>query len=160
MDLVMPVLDGFEATRRLRRLPGHERLVIVAVSASAFEHNRSDSLAVGCDDFLSKPVQLEALLECLQRHLPLVWTRRPQGVIPSSPREQESINAPMHWPTREVLDELKRLAAIGDIRGLLSAAEKLECADISLNSFASHLHRLARSFQVNNIRRFLKQGDK
>jgi PAS domain S-box-containing protein len=160
MDLVMPLLDGFEATRRLRCLPGHEKLVIVAVSASAFEHNRSDSLAVGCDDFLSKPVQLEALLECLQRHLALVWTRRLLRVNPSSSCDQESINVPMHWPAREVLDELKRLAAIGDIRRLLSAAEKLERTDTSLNSFASHLHRLARSFQVNNIRRFLKQGDK
>jgi PAS domain S-box-containing protein len=159
MDLVMPVLDGFEATRRLRCLPGYGRLIIVAVSASAFEHNRTDSLVVGCDDFLSKPVQLDALLECLQRHLTLVWTRRPQGIFPSSSREQESINAPMHWPTKEVLDELKRLAAIGDIRGLLSAAEKLERSDTSLNPFASHLHRLARSFQVNNIRRFLKKGD-
>jgi CheY-like chemotaxis protein len=157
MDLVMPALDGFEAARRLRCLPGDEKLVIVAVSASAFEHNRTDSLEVGCDDYLSKPVQLEALLECFQRHLALVWTRRPLGVNPSSPRDQESINASIHWPTREVLDELKRLAAIGDIRGLMSAAEKLERTDTSLKSFASHLHRLARSFQVNNIRRFLKQ---
>jgi CheY-like chemotaxis protein len=158
MDLVMPVLDGFEATRRLRRLPGHERLVIVAVSASAFEHNRADSLAVGCDDFLSKPVQMEALLKCLQHHLALAWKRRTPRGVPSSLRDQETIDAPMHWPASEVLDELKRLAAIGDIRRLMSAAEKLEHADDSLKPFASHLHRLARSFQVNNIRRFLKQG--
>jgi CheY-like chemotaxis protein len=51
MDLVMPVLDGFEATRRLRRLPGNQGRTIVGVSASAYEHNRDDSLTVGCDDF-------------------------------------------------------------------------------------------------------------
>lgn len=159
MDLVMPVLDGFEATRRLRRLPGYERLVIVAVSASAFEHNRADSLAVGCDDFLSKPVQLEALLKCLQRHLALVWIRGTSAVISPAQQAPKSIDAPIPKPTSGALDELKRLADIGDLHGLISIAEDLERADVSLKPFASHLQQLARSFQVNRIRRFLQQQE-
>jgi signal transduction histidine kinase/DNA-binding response OmpR family regulator len=158
MDLVMPVFDGFEATRRLRRLPEHERLVIVAVSASAFEHDRANSLTVGCNDFLPKPIQMEALLKCLQHHLAFTWTRRTPRGRTASPRDQEIIDVTMCWPTREVLDELRRLATRGDVRRLMSTAEKLERADNSLKPFATHLHRLARSFQINNIRRFLKQG--
>ncbi len=159
MDLVMPVLDGFEATRRLRRVPGQERLIIVAISASAFEHNRTDSLAVGCDDFLSKPVQLEALLKCLQRHLGLVWTRRSPELMPSWPHDQQTLDAAMPWPTNGALDELKRLAAIGDLHGLMATAEDLERGDGALKPFVRHLLQLARSFQVNRIRRFLGRED-
>lgn len=159
MDLVMPVLDGFEATRRLRCLPGQEGLIIVAVSASAFEHNRTDSMAVGCDDFLSKPVQLEALLACLQRHLGLVWRRPTPAEIPPLQHDQPNTAAPMHWPTGSLLDELKRLAAIGDLHGLMSVAQKLAGTEPSLKPFANHLLQLARSFQVNRIRRFLGQGE-
>jgi PAS domain S-box-containing protein len=158
MDLVMPVLDGFEATRRLRGLPGHEKLVIVAVSASAFKHDRADSLAVGCDDFLSKPIQLEALLECLQHHLALVWTRHKPERKRLLQSDQRKDDTTMHWPTSGALEELKRLAAIGDLHGLMSATETLEDADISLKPFINHLQQLARSFQVNQIQRFLKLG--
>jgi PAS domain S-box-containing protein len=157
MDLVMPLLDGFEATRRLRRLPRHEKLVIIAVSASAFEHNRTDSMAVGCDDFLSKPVQLDALLECLQRHLALAWIRRAPAEIPPSHSSQEAIEAPLHWPTSGALDELTQLATIGDLHGLLLAVDKLERTDEALRPFTRRLQQLARSYQVNHIRQFLTQ---
>lgn len=158
MDLVLPVLDGFEATRRLRRMPGPEKLVIVAVSASAFENDRADSITVGCDDFLPKPVQMESLLKCLQHHLGLAWTRRSPRETTSASQDPKTTDAPMCWPTNEVLDELKRLATVGDVRRLVSAAEKLGREDDTLKPFASHLYRLARSFQINNIRSFLTQG--
>lgn len=73
MDLVMPVLDGFEATRQLRQLTGLKKIVIIATSASVFDYSQDKSRKAGCDDFISKPVRAEQLLEQLRVYLGLEW---------------------------------------------------------------------------------------
>ena len=65
MDLQMPVMDGLEATRRIRALPGGGGLRIVAMTANAMEGDRESCLAAGMDDYLAKPVKLEELQRVL-----------------------------------------------------------------------------------------------
>jgi len=68
MDVRMPVMDGDDATRRIRALEGEARqATIVALSASVFAHDRQSILDAGCDEFLPKPVDADALLETLAR---------------------------------------------------------------------------------------------
>ncbi|MBE9562075.1 MAG: response regulator, partial [Proteobacteria bacterium] len=57
MDLVMPVMGGIEATLEIRQLEKLKDVVIIAASASAFEHDRQKSLDAGCDDFITKPIE-------------------------------------------------------------------------------------------------------
>jgi len=65
MDIKMPVMDGLEATRRLRKLPLGREVVIITISASAFEHNRQQSLQAGGHDFLAKEFrELSFFLRC------------------------------------------------------------------------------------------------
>jgi len=59
MDLQLPVVDGYEATRRIRALPGGRDVRIVALTASTFEEERQRVLACGCDDMLHKPLDAE-----------------------------------------------------------------------------------------------------
>ncbi|MCF3652060.1 response regulator [Synoicihabitans lomoniglobus] len=75
IDLVMPVMDGFEAVRRIRQEAAWNHLKIVASSASVFEEDRSQSIAAGCHDFLPKPIRESALVAVLERQLDLVWIR-------------------------------------------------------------------------------------
>ncbi len=75
MDCQMPVMDGFEATRRLRAREGREgaaraRLPIVALTANAVQGDRERCLAAGMDDYLAKPFSSAALREVLARWLP------------------------------------------------------------------------------------------
>lgn len=65
IDVRMPVMNGDEATRRIRALesPNDPRVVVIAVSASVFQHDRRAILDAGCDEFLSKPVRTDELLE-------------------------------------------------------------------------------------------------
>jgi CheY-like chemotaxis protein len=64
MDVQMAEMDGLEATRRLRAMPGGANLVIVALTAHALPGDRARCLAAGMDDYLSKPLSQEALREC------------------------------------------------------------------------------------------------
>ena len=71
MDLQMPVLDGFAATRQIRAAEGHGRRVpIIAMTASAFEAEREKCLAAGMDDFLTKPVDSSRLASVLRTRAP------------------------------------------------------------------------------------------
>ena len=70
MDLNLPVLDGWQATRRLKDDPETRGIPVIALSAHAMENDREDALAAGCDDFDTKPVELGRLLEKIARLLP------------------------------------------------------------------------------------------
>jgi two-component system, sensor histidine kinase and response regulator len=71
MDLQMPVMDGLEATRRIRALPGFERLPILAMTANAMAGDRERSLAAGMNDHVTKPIDPDALFDALLRWLPV-----------------------------------------------------------------------------------------
>jgi CheY-like chemotaxis protein len=63
MDLSLPVLDGWEATRRLKGAPDTRPIPIIALSAHAMEGDRAKAIAAGCDDYDTKPVDFPRLLE-------------------------------------------------------------------------------------------------
>ncbi len=56
MDLKMPVMDGWEATKRIRRTESDRRVAIIALTAQAMAGDEQKALAIGCDDYLAKPV--------------------------------------------------------------------------------------------------------
>ncbi len=69
MDMQMPRMNGIEATRAIRTLPGHRRTPILAITANAFEDDRQTCLAAGMNDHIGKPVDPETLYETLLKWL-------------------------------------------------------------------------------------------
>jgi CheY-like chemotaxis protein len=69
MDLEMPVVDGWEATRRLKGSPTTRDIPIIALSAHALAGEREKALAAGCNDFDTKPIEFDRLVETLRRVL-------------------------------------------------------------------------------------------
>lgn len=151
LDLRMPIMDGFEVVRRLRAHPGMEKMVVVAISASAFEHNRMASLEAGCDDFLAKPFRLQKLLEILQTHLQLKWVYEDQGSL-APPATEDT--APMIAPPAAELATLLDLARRGNLRGVADAAARLSQG---YPTFANQLKAYAENFKVKELREFIQK---
>ena len=70
MDLSLPVLDGWEATRRIKAAPETSRIPIIALSAHAMSGDAEKALEAGCDDFDTKPVDLQRLLGKIRALIP------------------------------------------------------------------------------------------
>ena len=70
MDLSLPVLDGWEATQRIKAAPETRAIPVIALSAHAMAGDRERALAAGCDDYDSKPVDFERLLGKIRALLP------------------------------------------------------------------------------------------
>jgi two-component system, cell cycle response regulator DivK len=69
MDMSLPILDGWEATRRLKTTPDTERIPVIGLTAHAMATDREKCLEAGCDDYDTKPVELGRLLEKIERLL-------------------------------------------------------------------------------------------
>jgi two-component system sensor histidine kinase/response regulator len=69
MDMRMPVMDGYEATKQIKAHPLGKTTVIIALTASAFENERKSILAAGCDDFLPKPFEAKILFAKMEEFL-------------------------------------------------------------------------------------------
>ena len=69
MDLEMPIIDGWEATRRLKGNPQTRSIPVIALSAHALAGEREKALAAGCDEFDTKPIEFDRLVATLRRIL-------------------------------------------------------------------------------------------
>ncbi len=69
MDMSLPEIDGWEATRQLRADPRTRTLPIIALTAHAMAGDREKAIEAGCDDYDSKPVEFSRLLEKIEAQL-------------------------------------------------------------------------------------------
>ena len=69
MDMSLPIMDGWEATRKIKASPGTGTIPVIALTAHAMAEDRDKALEAGCDDYDTKPVELARLLEKMERLL-------------------------------------------------------------------------------------------
>ncbi|MEG4090034.1 AAA family ATPase [Microcoleus sp. Pol12B4] len=158
MDLMMPVMSGLEATRRIRKSPDKAKLVVIATSASVFDFDRQQSVEVGCNDFIPKPIRIEELLEKLRTHLGLEWIYEENlEEIRKAEGEKKSLSSEILAPPDEVIAVLFNLAMMGDLRAIGEEAKKLEELNEQWGPFATHLRQLVKGFEEQQILEFIKK---
>ena len=150
MDLRLPgEIDGLEATRRLRQSPRGADLRIIAVSASAYDLDRTECFTAGCDEFLAKPFREEELWAMMERFLTLTW--RHADLEETRP----PFAAAMQAPPPEEANAIYELAAKGDVVGLRARAQALTELDPKYAPFAQGVLDLAARFKMKAIRQFV-----
>jgi CheY-like chemotaxis protein/nitrogen-specific signal transduction histidine kinase len=115
MDIQMPEMDGYQATRRLRQNPRAQTLPIIAITANAMAADREKCLAAGMSDYIAKPFEIRQIGETLAR-----WVGRGRpgcgGETPAPPAPPE---VPADRDGREIAQALKRLGGNRDLLGRL-----------------------------------------
>jgi signal transduction histidine kinase/ligand-binding sensor domain-containing protein/CheY-like chemotaxis protein len=138
MDVRMKGMDGREATQRIRE---HERLrpgvrtVIIALTASAFEHEREQMIEAGADDFVAKPYRIETIFDVLARHLGLTYVYSDEVGLAAP--TSEAAGGPLSVARLSTLGEVDRqelhdALALGQVRKAQATAERIRECDEAL----------------------------
>ncbi|TYQ31341.1 CHASE2 domain-containing protein [Pseudanabaena sp. UWO310] len=181
LDLVMPVLDGFEMARRLRQQEGFASVPIIACSASSFDDDLQESLTAGCTDFTPKPIQSKDLFLKLKKYLNLEWIYEApmhssalagssvinamesmenslENDLPTDATGTSSIPAPaIVLPESEDLLILLDLALKGLIKNFIKQLDTLEQKNPNLIPFTTPLRQLASSYQIKRLQEVIQQ---
>ncbi|MBV2167508.1 MAG: response regulator [Bdellovibrio sp.] len=143
MDCQMPVLDGFEATRRIRKEEQKtgKRTPIVALTADGAPGDKGVYFAAGMDDFLAKPLELNHLIETLQR-----WLKAPEAGLDESALLQlenyvvndqnlvEALIEDLEQSAPNLIESMRQALDDVDLQGLAEAAHALKSSSAALGA--------------------------
>ncbi len=158
MDMRMPVMDGYEATRHIKATPQGQQTPIIALTAGAFEEERAIVLSAGCDDFIRKPFRENAIFDAIQKYVGVQYLYEDPPPASPFPPDQRYTYAPdggagLSLSTLELLPDeqirtLHYASTLGDIEMLqrLIAHIKSDYPEL-----AAHLHQLVETFRFDHI---------
>ncbi|NJO15365.1 MAG: response regulator [Thioploca sp.] len=152
-DLMMPTMDGFELTQQIRQIESLQNTVVIAASASVFEHHRRQSIQAGCSEFIAKPINTQDVLDLLSHYLLLDWIY--EESIPTTPIT--TVITPAIKPSTAQMATLFKLVMSGKVQKIIEYTTQLEQQDPSLLPFAQEIRYLAKKFEMNQLRALLKQ---
>jgi signal transduction histidine kinase/CheY-like chemotaxis protein len=149
LDVSMPVLDGWSLAKQLRQAHFHSPIIMVSADASE-GRNQSENTPLLHDAYITKPVQLQALLDQIQALLNLQWRYEP--VNEPQPISSNLITT-IELPCDDHLDDISHLARIGHKKGLQEKIIQLEQQGLGLATaeFIQQLKTLTNNFQFEKI---------
>jgi len=133
MDLTMPVMDGFEATRRLRRSPEGAEVPVIVMSASATAQTQARSREAGANAVIGKPIEQSALLNAIAAMLRLTWVRDEPAGAPQEVPQRRASDTPIGQAAAPAARTLRSQVTSLDDRALLRGAHILLVEDNAIN---------------------------
>jgi CheY-like chemotaxis protein len=148
MDFRMPVMDGHEAIRRIRALPGGNEPKVIAVTASALDENRQDLLSIGADDFISKPFREMELFQKIHAHVGVEYVYA-EDSAPAAPGETAGLTPEsLAGLSQDLIDPMREAVITADLDQLLASIDAVEALDPRLGQ---RLRHLAEGFQYQKL---------
>ncbi len=157
LDMRMQVMDGYETVRRLRTMPDGKTIVVIALTASAFEGDRAAVIAAGCDDFLQKPFRAEHILEIFGERLGVqyVYADNPRVAQPGiDAPKPEILAAELSTLPRDLLTRLSEGIELGDVTIIDKAISDIRGHNSTL---ADILGWLADHFEYSKLLHLLRE---
>jgi CheY-like chemotaxis protein len=154
MDMRMPVLDGFAATRKIRTLPGGDTVRIVAATASVLEERYNEILACGCDEVVRKPFKENNIFDSMTRQLDIKYICKDTSAEVS---QKPGINLTAEMLAElspKLLQELRETTLAANRGATLEVIERIEDRDPDT---ATGLRTLLQNFQIGRIRELLAE---
>lgn len=153
MDMRMPVMNGREATRRIKSLPGGESVSIVALTATAFDEDRDQILLAGCDDFVRKPFRKNEIINILEKQLGVhfVYSEKPThitGIDPLAAIGQHADTKDLASLPAEWVEELRQATLRADLHHILDLI--IQICDKSPD-LGRRLTNLAENYEYQRI---------
>jgi PAS domain S-box-containing protein len=154
MDMRMPLMDGYEATRRIKAIPSGHSAFFIAVTATAFEDERAEVMATGVDAYLRKPFQTSELFEILKKGLGLEYIETDR--LPSKTVPLPDPFPPASLPNLclETLDALDEAIHNGDIARIAALTDLMEKED---KTAAQTLRQLAKAYDYEKMLAWLTE---
>ncbi|MGF1478010.1 MAG: PAS domain S-box protein [Cyanophyceae cyanobacterium] len=147
MDMRMPVMDGYEATRRIKAHLRGQATAIIALTASALEQERAVVLLAGCDDFVRKPFREEELFAKMSEHLGVQYLYEEPSPVPTAEPSSGDWQAIEQMPT-EWRSQLQQAATTADSEWLLQLIQQIPPEHQLL---ASALTDLVHNFRFDRV---------
>jgi signal transduction histidine kinase/ActR/RegA family two-component response regulator len=148
MDIRMPEMDGLQATRQIKASEAGAQTKIVALTAHALEHERVESLAAGCDDFICKPYRLTTIFEALETNLGVRFLYAEER-LPAAAAEAAGLSVGLlaKLPAA-LLEELRQAAVLLDGPRCLALAAKIGAID---DESGARLRRMVGNLQYQEL---------
>jgi CheY-like chemotaxis protein/anti-sigma regulatory factor (Ser/Thr protein kinase) len=154
MDKQMPVMDGIEATKRIRQLPDGQKVKIVAVTASAFREQQ-EVLTAAMDDCIHKPYRFDEIYECLARQLGLEYVYVSQPAIEETPTREQIVDMLARLPAALRIELKHELISLNS-DGITETIQRITGIDATL---ARTLSQLAEGFNYPAILQRLDESE-
>jgi PAS domain S-box-containing protein len=155
VDVVMPVMDGLEATRRVRRIPELQSLPIVATSGNNGQQVEAQSRAAGADAFIPKPIEQATLVSTVGRLLNLSWVVEEPAEVLDDVAKWDEAEFPV--PPQEQTEALYRMARMGYMRRVRDQAERLAQLDPRYTALSRRLVALAEACESKALIRLIER---
>ncbi|AUI69793.1 HAMP domain-containing hybrid sensor histidine kinase/response regulator [Beggiatoa leptomitoformis] len=155
MDIRMPVMNGYEATKQIKAQAKGKNIIIIALTASAFEHERQHILDAGCDDFVRKPFREREIFDKLAYYLGVrfIYNTQTNNSISPAPTEQSTtsfhhLEQRLHTLPAQWLTDLQLAAAQADNDVVMQLLQELPNTH---HDIADNIATLAHDFQFDTI---------
>lgn len=163
MDLRMPVMDGYEATRRIKSTPKGRQIAIIALTASAFEDDRERILDIGCDDFVRKPFQQQEIFDMLTKHIGVQFIYEEEPAHLRADQQVESTAVQLDILTRvdpdslpaNWMDDMHEATVLAETNRMLEVIDRLGG---SHDQLANTLRKLVYDFEYERILKFINEA--
>ncbi len=152
LDFIMPVMDGLKTAKIIRGIKSLKDIKIIGVSASSSGKERNKAFVKACDDFTSKPVRVESLLEKMRGLLKIKWkVDETEGKTDST----TDIVKKEIRPPKEILEAIIKKSEFGDFNNIKKIVDKLTVEDSAYTIFANKIKKLIARFDDVAIRDYI-----